>query len=83
MQNVVIFSLILTSTSCVTNRYQLEQYIIIETETETSIKICMYTDFIPGMCSFYISVNPFTSCVPDRYLSQQYIILQTIKRLAY
>ena len=52
-----------------------------ETETETNMKICMYKDFIMGMC--YILVNPFISCVTDRYLPQQYIIMQNIKRLTY
>ena len=36
-------------TSCVTDRYQLQQYNIIETETETNMKICMYKDFIMQM----------------------------------
>ena len=38
-------------TSCVTDRYQLQQYNIIETETETetNIKICMYKDYILQM----------------------------------
>ena len=37
------------STSCVTDRYQLQQYNIIETETETNMKICMYKDLIMEM----------------------------------
>ena len=33
-------------TSCVTDRYQIQQYNIMETETETKMKNCMYKDFI-------------------------------------
>ena len=33
-------------TSCVTDRYQHKQCNIMETETETDMKICMYRDFI-------------------------------------
>ena len=29
-------------TSCVTDRYQYKQCIIMETETETTMKICMF-----------------------------------------
>ena len=30
-------------TSCVTDRYQYKQCIMMETETETNMKICMYS----------------------------------------
>ena len=41
-------------TSYVTDRYQLQQYIIMETETETNMKICMYKDFIMGMRRMFL-----------------------------
>ena len=34
-------------TSCVTDRYQHKQCIIMETETETNMKICMYQRVLP------------------------------------
>ena len=49
------------------------------TETPTSMKICMCTYFLPGVCtvSGYIFVNPFTSCVIDRYQYKQCIMMET------
>ena len=49
VHNFVIFSL--TFTFCVTDRYQHKQCIIMETETETNMKICMYRDFIGSVCN--------------------------------
>ena len=37
--------------TCVTDRYQHKQCSIMAAETETNMKICMYTDFIMGMCN--------------------------------
>ena len=37
--------------TCVTDRYQHKQCIIMETETETNMKICMYKDFIGCVCN--------------------------------
>ena len=62
---------------------------MMETETETNMKICMYKLILRfyWLCvqvvAIVILVNPFTSCFTDRYLPQQYITMQTIKRLAY
>ena len=39
--------------TCVIDRYRLQQYIM-ETETETNMKICMYKDFIMGMCTMFL-----------------------------
>ena len=69
-------------TSCVTDRYQHKQYIIMEIETETNMKICMYLLVVCATCS-YIFVNPFNSCVTFRYLPQQYITMQTINISAH
>ena len=41
-------------TSCVNDRHQLQQYIIMETETKTNMKICMYKDFIMGTCTKFL-----------------------------
>ena len=41
-------------TSCVTDRYQPKQCIIMATETETKMKICMYKDFIMEMCTMFL-----------------------------
>ena len=53
MHYFVIFSLTL-SLFYVTDRYQLQQYNIMETETEANIKICMYKDFIMGMRTIFL-----------------------------
>ena len=48
VHNVVIF-FVNPFTSCVTYHYQPKQCIIMGTETETNMKICMYIYFIPAM----------------------------------
>ena len=53
-------------TSCVTNRYQLQQYIIMKTQTETDMNICMYKHIIVGMCNIF-SLTLLTFCVMDDY----------------
>ena len=70
-------------TSCVTDRYQHKQCIIMETETETNMKICMYRNFIGCVCNIHVHVCCYIFVNPFRYLPQQYIIMQTIKRLPY
>ena len=67
-------------TSYVTDCYQLQQYIIMETET---VKICMYKDFMRMRRMFLYFRLTLLLLVTDRYLPQQYIIMQTIKCLAY
>ena len=68
-------------TSCVTDRYQYNQCIIMETETETNMKICIEILLVVCATCCYIFVNPFSSCFTDHYLPQQYITMQTINRL--
>ena len=41
-------------TSCVTDLYQYKQCIIMETETETNIKISIYTDFSGSVCNMLL-----------------------------
>ena len=48
---LVIFSLTLLLLVLITDRYQHKQCIIMETETETNMKICMYKDFIGCVCN--------------------------------
>ena len=58
-------------TSCVTDRYQYKQCIMMETETETNMKIRMYRDFIGCVCNVAIfSLTLLLLCFTDRYLPQ-------------
>ena len=66
-------------TSCVPDRYQYKQCIIMETETETNMKNLHVFRFYWLCATCYIFVKPFISCVTDHYLPQKYITMQTIK----
>ena len=62
MHNVVINSF----TFCVTDDYQLQKYITMETETATNMNICMYMyeDFIVRVCNMSLETI-YIVCVCD------------------